>query len=278
MKKINEEIVKELENWFNNYVRKFKSGNLDRRQNIILKEEHTRRVCKEISGIGEEIGLSSEDLCLAKAVALFHDIGRFEQYARYQTFVDRDSVNHAVLGVKILKKNGVLNRLDKSVQDLILRVILYHNRFALPQKETGECLFFAKLLRDADKLDIWRVVTDYYRREDGKQNAAIELGLPDTPGISSDVYKDLIEKRMVDIAHLRNLNDFKLLQTGWIYDINFMQTFRCIQERGYLEMIRDVLPKSEEITEIFNVLHAYINKQIRKGRQATHYDSDADNA
>jgi putative nucleotidyltransferase with HDIG domain len=261
---MNEESVEGLESWFTSYIQKFKSRNPDWQSNIILKEEHTRRVCKEILDIGRKIGLSDEDLCLAKLIALFHDIGRFEQYARYQTFVDRDSVNHAVLGVKILKKNGVLNKLDKSVQDLILRVILYHNRFALPQKETERCLFFAKLLRDADKLDIWRVVTDYYHRKDEKRNAAIELGLPDTPGISSDAYKDLIEGRMVDVAHLKNLNDFKLLQIGWIYDINFVQTFQCIQERGYLEMIRNVLPKSEEIAEIFNVLQAYMDEQIRK--------------
>jgi putative nucleotidyltransferase with HDIG domain len=261
---MNEEIVEELENWFINYVQKFKSGNPDWQPNIILKEEHTRRVCKEILDIGRKIGLNDEDLCLAKVIALFHDIGRFEQFARYQTFVDRNSVNHAVLGVEILKKNGVLNSLNRSIRDLILRVILYHNRFALPQKEMKKCLFFAKLLRDADKLDIWRVVTDYYRREDGKRNDAIELGLPDTPGISSDVYKDLIDRRMVNIAHLKNLNDFKLLQIGWIYDINFVQTFQCIQERGYLEMIRNVLPKSEKIAEIFNVLQAYMNEQIRK--------------
>jgi len=259
---MNEEIVKEFENWFNNYVQKFKSGNPDWLPNIILKEKHTRLVCKEILGIGKKIGLSNEDLCLAKVIALFHDIGRFEQFARYQTFVDRKSLNHAVLGVKILKENRVLNRLDKSVRNLILRAILYHNRFALPQKESEKCLLFAKLLRDADKLDIWRVVTDYYRQEDGKRNSAIELDLPDTPGISSDVYKDLIEGRLVDVAHLKNLNDFKLLQIGWIYDINFVQTLQCVQEKGYLEMIRDVLPKSEKIAKIFNVLQAHINEQI----------------
>ncbi|MEA1991831.1 MAG: HD domain-containing protein [Thermodesulfobacteriota bacterium] len=263
---MNEEIVEELENWFAGYVQKFKSGNPDWQPNIILKEEHTRRVCKEILGIGRKIGLSDEDLCLAKIIALFHDIGRFEQFARYQTFVDRNSVNHAVLGVKILKENGVLNRLDRSVRDLILRAILYHNRFALPKKETEKCLFFAKLLRDADKLDIWRVVTDYYHQKDGKRNAAIELGLPDTPGISSDVYRDLIERRIVNVTHLKNLNDFKLLQIGWIYDINFVQTFRCVQERGYLEMIRDVLPKSEKIAEIFNMLQAHMNEKIQGKR------------
>ncbi|MCD6197875.1 MAG: HD domain-containing protein [Deltaproteobacteria bacterium] len=259
---MNEEIVEELENWFNNYVQKFKSGNPDWQPNIILKEEHTRRVCKEILGIGRKIGLSDDDLRLAKVVALFHDIGRFEQFARYQTFVDSKSVNHAVLGVKILKENRVLNMLDKSVRDLILRAILYHNRFALPKKETEKCLLFAKLLRDADKLDIWRVVTDYYRQKDGKRNAAIELDLPDTPGISSDVYKDLMDKKIVNFAHLKNLNDFKLLQIGWVYDINFVQTLQCVQERCYLEMIRDVLPKSEKIAEIFDVLQTHMNEQI----------------
>jgi len=260
---MNEEIVEEFENWFAGYVQKFKSGNPDWQPNIILKEEHTKRVCKEILGIGRKIGLGDEDLCLAKVIALFHDIGRFEQFARYQTFVDRNSVNHAVLGVKILKETGALNGLNRSIRDLILRAILYHNRLALPKKETGKCLFFAKLLRDADKLDIWRVVTDYYRRKDGKRNTVIELGLPDTPGISSDVCRDLMDGRIVKVTHLKNLNDFKLLQIGWIYDINFVQTFRCVQERGYMEMIRDVLPESEKIAEIFNVLQTHMNEQVQ---------------
>jgi len=106
------------------------------------------------------------------------------------------------------------------------------------------------------------VVTDYYRQKDGKRNAAIELDLPDTPGISSDVYKDLMDKKIVNFAHLKNLNDFKLLQIGWVYDINFVQTLQCVQERCYLEMIRDVLPKSEKIAEIFDVLQTHMNEQI----------------
>jgi len=256
--------VEKLEDWFGSYVQQFKSGDPSWLPNIILKEKHTKRVCKEILGIGKEIGLNDEDLCLAKIIALFHDIGRFEQYAHYQTFVDRKSVNHAALSVKVVKENGVLNSLDKSTKDLILRAILYHNRFALPERETERCLFFAKLLRDADKLDIWRVVTDYYRRKDKKRNTAIELDLPDTPGISDDVYRDLMEGKIVHVVHLRNLNDFKLLQCSWVYDINFEQTFRRIQERGYLEMIRDALPKTEKIAEIFSVLQGYMDSQIQR--------------
>ena len=257
----NKEIVEDLKSWFASYVQTFKLGDANHQRNIALKEEHTRRVCREILDIGEKLGLSDEDLRLAEVIALLHDIGRFEQYARYQTFVDHRSVDHAEFGVRILQENAVLNKFDESTRDLVLRTISYHNRAALPQGETETCLFFTKLLRDADKLDIWRVVTDYYHQNNEERNGAIELNLPDTSGISDDVYKDLMEGRIVDFAHLKNLNDFKLLQLGWIYDINFAPTFQCIQERGYLEKIRDALPKSEEVERVFSVVQSYLDEQ-----------------
>ena len=55
------------------------------------------QVCKEILNIGEQIELNNDELRLSEVIALFHDIGRFEQYAHYKTFVDRKSENHAEL-------------------------------------------------------------------------------------------------------------------------------------------------------------------------------------
>jgi hypothetical protein len=97
-------------------------------------------------------------------------------------------------------------------------------------------------------------VTDYYHRENGKRNGAIELDLPDSPGFSEEVYQDLMNKRIVNIGHVKNLNDFKLLQISWIFDINFDITRKAIKSRRYLEVIRDVLPKSKKIQIIFDNL------------------------
>jgi len=255
-------IVKDFQSWFADYVRSFATDDEDFHQNIVMKEKHTWRVCEEILDLGEKLGLSAGDLRLAEVIALFHDVGRFEQYARYRTFNDRDSEDHAALGIKILKKNNLLDRLDGSTQNLILRSISYHNRADLPRKETAACLFFTRLLRDADKLDIWKVVTDYYCRKDKRQNIAIELGLPDTPGISNEVYEALMRRHIVDAEHLRNLNDFKLLQIGWVFGINFAPTFHCIKERKYLDIIREHLPQSEKIDTIFSGVQSYLNEQI----------------
>jgi len=267
------ELIQDLNDWFSSYVQTFKHDDKGL-QNIELKEEHTKRVCREILSIGEQLGLTNNELRLAEIIALFHDIGRFEQYARYKTFVDRQFVNHAELGVEILKRYGVLIQLGESTKSLILRTIQYHNRAVLPQEETEICLFFAKLLRDADKIDIWRVVTDYYHRRDGKRNGALELDLQDTPGFSEAVYQDLINRRIVDINHVKKLNDFKLLQIGWIFDINFEPTLQALCSRRYLEMIRNVLPESEKMGTVFAIINKYLAERLKTSNDGSRSFAD----
>lgn len=262
--KMDEETLKRLKRWFASYVQTFESGDPDQHMNIALKEEHTKQVCKEILALGRRLGLNDEDLRLAETIALFHDVGRFEQYARYHTFADRRSADHARLGTEILQEKGVLDGLDRPTRDLILRTVSYHNRMDLPRDETKRCLFFTKLLRDADKLDIWRVVIDYCHRNGGEKNSALELDLPDTPGISDGVYQDMMAGGMVKIDHLENLNDFKLLLMGWIYDINFGPTYEAIHERQYLESIRDVIPRSEKIEEIFAQVRSRLDDKLEE--------------
>ncbi len=261
---VNEQVVDALKDWFVSYVKSFKYTDIESQQNIDIKREHTERVIEEILDLGKKIGLNEHELNLAEIIALFHDIGRFEQYHRYKTFSDRKSENHAELGIKILNQHGVLNGLDKHLQELISCSIKYHNLPALPGEETKACLFFSRLIRDADKLDIWRVVTDYYNRRDGRRNAALELELPEIPGISAEVYNSLMNKQIVDSRYVKNINDIKLLQAGWIFDINFEPTFTCIINRHYMEYLRDVLPKMKEITDVFDTIGSYIEDRKRK--------------
>ncbi|MCE5345023.1 MAG: HD domain-containing protein [Bacteroidales bacterium] len=254
---MNETTLSDLKIWFTEYVHTFNFSNPDLQRNIDLKEEHTKQVCYDIILIGKELGLNDNELRFSEIIALFHDLGRFEQYARYRTFLDSKSEDHAELGIKTLQKHNVLNQFDDELKNLILSSIRYHNQPALPKNESQTCLFYTKLLRDADKLDIWRVVIDYYNRKNGKKNDTISLDLPDTPGISEKVYWDIIHKKTVNIKDVNNINDLKLLQTGWIFDINFKPTADYIKSHRYLEKMREVIPESNEIEEIFKVIHTF---------------------
>ena len=170
-----------MEKWFTSYVMTFKYDNNELQRNIDIKKEHTERVTEEIINIGKKLGLNDNELNVLNNCPV-SDIGRFEQYKQYKTFSDNKSENHAELGIKILKKYNVLGILDKEIQNLILCSIRYHHRPSVPLEETEICLFYSRLIRDGDKLDIWKVVTDYYHRKNGHRNVALELEYL-TPGI-----------------------------------------------------------------------------------------------
>ena len=259
---IDQETLLELKKWFADYVKTFQSDVPEDQLNIDLKEKHTRLVCEEIIDIGRSLALSDSDLRLAEVTALFHDVGRFEQYARYRSFLDIKTENHALLGIRIIQTNHVLDAIDEETSDLIFYAISNHNRACLTNNGSERQLFFTKLLRDADKLDIWRVVTEYYRDDNGKQNGALELNLPDTPGISEGVYKDLMEGKIVKAEHLINLNDFKLLQIGWVFDLNFLKTLQLVRERKYIEKIYKVLPESDKVSKVYKTVLDYLEKTI----------------
>lgn len=257
-------MIDNLKAWFAAYVAAFTSKNGELQRNLDLKKEHTERVCGEIVDLGRQLGLGAEQLRLAEITALFHDLGRFEQYARYGTFADSRSVDHAQLGVEILRDKKILAGLEDGMRGLVLHTIAWHNRAALPAEADTTFLFFARLLRDADKLDIWRVVTDYYRQDNPTPNAALEMGLPDTPEVSDTVAADLLAGRIVDLRTVQNLNDLKLLQVGWVYDLNFPPSFRRLRDQGYLDIIRASLPETETVARIFTAVTSLLARECAR--------------
>lgn len=247
--------------WFNHYVKGFYSKDQKIQENIRLKEEHTLRVCKNILLIGRALSLDNNELYLAKTVALLHDLGRFEQFKRYHTFNDSQSVDHAFLGVQILKRENVLSHLSKEEKSLIFKAIKYHNVHKLPVHEDNKCLFYAKLIRDADKLDIWYIVTDYYER--GKlNNPVLDFGLPDTSEYSQHFIEDILECKIIHIGKLKTLNDLKLMQISWIFDINFLPSFVLIKKRRYMDKIIDTLSKTDKIQKIKRHIEHFLDEKV----------------
>jgi HD superfamily phosphohydrolase YqeK len=250
-----------FQSWYTEYVSHFYSQEHDQERQwaIRLKDEHSRRVREEVIVISHGLDLPEQDIALAEVLGLFHDIGRFYQYQKYGTFRDDLSENHAELGVKEISHAPILSTLSYEEKEIIKKGILYHNLHKLPEDEKSRCLFFCKLLRDADKLDIWKVVIHYYQNEqDHNPHVALELGLPDTPGCSQEILDDLHSGQTSSAGSVKNLNDYKLLQIGWVYDINFSPTFHEIKNREYLQKIARRLPETVESKEVLATAEKYV--------------------
>ena len=90
-----------------------------------------------------------------------------------------------------------------------------------------------------------------------KTNRAIELDLPDTRGISTAVYEDVVNQKIVDARCINNLNDFKVLQMGWVFDLNFKPSMQALMCRGYINLIAETMSPSQELTRILEVIKEY---------------------
>ena len=89
------------------------------------------------------------------------------------------------------------------------------------------------------------------------------MHLPDTDIISDAVYTPLAKGQIALVKDLCSLNDFKLYQMGWVYDLNFLKSLQIIKDRGYLKMIRDALPESSQKAEkIYQITSSYLDKKL----------------
>jgi HD superfamily phosphohydrolase YqeK len=257
-----DEDVTFFKKWFSQFCKSFYSMDIEDQKNITLKENHTLSVCKNIVEISRGLSLDNNDTFLAEIVALFHDIGRFPQYAQYKTFKDSISVNHGLLGAQTLMNEKVLQNLSEKEQHTIIQAVKYHNAFSIPKKQKEDFVFFIKLIRDADKLDIWRVFIEYYEAPLENRASAASLGFPDTNQYSVDILQNLYKKKIIPLSKVKTLHDFQLLQLSWVYDLNFMPSIKLLFERKYIDRITASLPKKEDIHKALSSVKEYLQQRL----------------
>ncbi len=241
--------------WFSEYSGRFLGDDEYVNANLKLKQDHTARTCDEIRWLAEALALDANERRIAELIALLHDVGRFPQFAQYRTYNDLRSIDHGRRGVEVLREEGLLEALRPDERQWVETAVGLHNRRSLPSMLKGRALLFTRLVRDADKIDIFRVVLDFYDRrcrpaETETDFRSLEVELPDDPQYQPEVLEAVRNRETVDWASLRTLTDAKLCQLGWVYDLNFTPSLRRIQECGFLTRLIRLLPTDAAIQDL----------------------------
>lgn len=220
---------------FAGYLRQYDTTN----DKIRLKIVHTYGVVNAAAYIAEGLSLSPEDTDLALHIALLHDIGRFEQLKKYDSF-DDSIVPHARLSLDILFKENMIEQFipERDYDSIVYAAIENHGLYRMNPDLTGRELLHAKIIRDADKLDNFRV-----KEQDSIVTmldvTAGELG---TEAISDHVFQSFLNYIPILNSERVTHMDMWISYLGYIFDLNFPVSRRYVTERGIIDKLIDRVP------------------------------------
>ena len=254
-----------LQQWFDTYLKGMYGSDEFINANLKLKEEHCIRTASEMRYLADSLNLPQEEKYLAEAIGLLHDIGRFEQFVVYQTYNDGRSTNHGRLGIKVLREDFVLEGIDQQEMSVIETSVEYHGVKLVPSGLSGKRLQFTRLIRDADKIDIFVVVRDNYKQYlADPQKYHIEIEFPLKGGCSPEIINAVLKGEPVDYRLVRSMDDFRLLQMGWVFDMNFVPSIRRVKERGLLDEIAQMLPQNPDVQGAVQRIMSYVEERLAK--------------
>ena len=227
---------------------------------VHLKIVHTYGVTEYSRQIAERLNLPDEDRELAQLIGLLHDIGRFEQLKRFDSF-EPDTMDHASFGVQILFSEGMIrNFAGKDSWDGIIRTaIARHSDFRLTGITDSRTLMHARIIRDADKLDNCRV-----KLEDTIETilgvSAEEVG---KDSVSPEVMAQFGRKESILSSIRRTKMDYWLSYLAYFFDINYKVSWDIIREHDYVARLIARIPYSNpqaqvQMDEVRTILDAYM--------------------
>ena len=230
---------------------------------IERKQKHSLRVMELSTKIATELKLSQDEINLATLIGLLHDIARFEQYAQYKAYRDADSFDHGDYGVKILNKD-IRNYIDTDEYDKIIKcAVKNHNKYKIEDGLTEKERLFCKIVRDADKLDIFFEAETMFWKDD------IDRINVEKCAITDEIMETILNKETIKIKKGDNELVRLLSMIAFVFDINFKPSLSIIKNKKYIDSILNRFEFKDENTKkqievIKENINNYIDERLKK--------------
>ena len=246
---------------FKKYVSNYDPEN----HRVKLKIDHIKRVAKNCKKIAEKLNLSKEEVLLAELIGIFHDLGRFEQVKIANTFSDKDSgINHAQMSVKVLfEDNLIRNYIQDTIYDNIIKLaVLNHNKIEIEDGLTEKELLFAKIIRDADKIDIFYITTFYEFKPLFWYNSF------DQEEINPFILKQIENHELIDYKSIKNNADLIPIFYAYVFNLYFQSSLKFIAKEKYLDKFTERIKENftnkkvhEQTDYILKVCHEFFKQK-----------------
>lgn len=230
---------------------------------IKLKIDHTYRVAELCELIARDLKLDEYETDVAWLTGMLHDVGRFEQIKRYNTFNDVQSVDHANFGADLLFKEGLIDTYVDGFRDdkygiIVENAIRNHSAFRIDERLDEYTVMFCNILRDADKVDIFRVNVDT-PAEDIYNVTTEELK---NSQVSPEVMAAFDERHAVLRSCKKTVVDHVAGHIALTFELVYPISLQIANERGYLDKMMAFESDNEVTGKQFEEIRAKLNEYV----------------
>lgn len=237
-----------FEKYIDNYNKKDKSIN--------LKYIHTYKVAELMGELAYHLKLKKEEIELAKIIGLLHDIGRFEQIKQYKEMSD-NNMDHADFGCHYLFSDYHIRDFgineDSKEARIIEKAIRNHNKLKIEDGLDEEELLYAKMIRDMDKVDIFRTLAINFEM---KFNA---------DEVTQNILKQFNNKSIIDMTLVKTDSDSTISFLAFIFDINFDESYDILVETDNFDLFLSSVEVSENSEKLWRKLREICFDKINEG-------------
>ena len=246
-----------LEESFDNYLKNF-----DMNQKAInFKYRHSYRVKELMRELALKFNLSEKEVEVAEVIGLLHDIGRFEQIKKSGICSDcQTGIDHADESCIYLFDLGHIKDFydDEEYFDIIKYAIKNHNKYKIDESIQGKGLLFTKMIRDMDKVDIYRVIGEEFTRTFNKND------------ISNNILEEFNSKYLVDYKKMKTDTDDVYGNISYLFDMNYPESFEILKNSNNINLFFDIVVPTNDSVDLFNKLKSdaflYIDSKIETNK------------
>ena len=197
---------------------------------------------------------NEEEIVIMQLIALFHDIGNFEQ--KNYNYLDNFEEDSTIKSIEILFDDGLIRKItDETKYDNMIKVAIFcHNKDGLPKNIDEKMICACNIMKDVHKLEELRMVINY---------PYIDNRINTYP--STLVYNEFKLFRPLKRELSDNNADNILIVMSNLFGLNYKISYSIVEEKQYIEKITNsLIYEDRKIEKFFKQIEIVLRNYIKK--------------
>ena len=237
--------------YFEEYIKKYDMNN----NNTKAKYFHSIKSMDMARIIATSLNIfSEEEIIIMELIALFHDIGSFEN--KTYNNLDFEEEDTTMKSIEILFDEGLIRKITPETKyDNIIKLgIFCHNKDGLPQGIDTKTIHICNIMKDIYRLEQIRMIINY---------PYIDNRIKSYP--SALVYNDFKTFKCINSKMSDNSADNILIALSNMFNINYDISYGIIEENDYVGKIIDSLDfEDKKIEKFFKQIETVLKNYLKK--------------